>query len=408
MSRLRQSLLLAAVLAALVGGVAWIFLMRVSGGEMCPAYSSLRADALGSRVLHDALQEIPGVTVARDFRPVARWRDLGRSVVIISGAEWQQWESIPENKLKALNKAAADGARIVITFQASELANDVDGRSSEEKAIDEKNKNAEEKRKQAAKKKKSAPGRREIASKKISEEWGVTFKRQFLFDKKAPLAASDDAVLSAPVGLGWRSDLYFSLPKESPWKTLYTRSVLPVLIEKKVGTGSLVMMAESYPLSNEALQNDRATQLFAWMLGDYRRVIFVESELGVLEENGVGSLARRYGLGGALAVLLLLAVLYGWRRLVEFVPRNLEERAANEIALAHEPTAGMTSLLRRSIKPKQLLAACVEEWRKSKLKGGRLRPADERLDGAWSENNTADQKNLSTAYNALVKARQPR
>jgi hypothetical protein len=137
-------------------------------------------------------------------------------------------------------------------------------------------------------------------------------------------------------------------------------------------------------------------------------VVFAESELGVLEENGVGTLARRYGLGGALAVLLLLAALYVWRRLVEFVPRNLDERAGGETALAHEPTAGMVALLRRSLAPGKVLAACHDEWRKAKLAGGRLRPADERVEAAWRERADAKKISVTATYNALVQARKPR
>lgn len=409
MNRARQLLIAAVVFGLLVSGIAWVFNLRVSSGDVYPTYSSLRADALGTRALHDALAEIPGLTVAREYRPITRWRGAERSLRLIMGAEWRDWsQELPKERLDVLSALAVNGSRVVIAFHAIDAQAVEDYEESPAKKVADKKKTEEAKKKENVEKKKPRPGHREVVLKKLGEEWGVTLKTHWVLPELSQPSAVVPAELAAPERTTWRSDICFVLEEKSPWRVLYQRGGRPVLIEKKVGAGSIVLMAESYPLSNESLQKDRATELIRWLIADQTRVVFAESELGVLEENGVGSLARRYGLGGALAVLLLLAALYVWRRLVEFVPRNLDERAGGETALAHEPTAGMVALLRRSLAPGKVLAACHDEWRKAKLAGGALRPADERVEAAWRERAEAKKISVTETYNALVQARKPR
>jgi len=135
-------------------------------------------------------------------------------------------------------------------------------------------------------------------------------------------------------------------------------------------------------------------------------VVFLEGTLGVLEENGIGYLARRYGLGGALLLCVLVGLLYAWRRLVAFVPPTEELAAGGEVVLSYEPAAGFTGLLRRSLDAAAVLPACVEEWRKGR-RGSRTGPgADARVEAAWRARDP--KAPLTETYNALVRALKPR
>ena len=51
------------VLAVFVAGLILLFRLRLGQGDVFPAYSSLRADPLGTLALHDSLAQLPGARV---------------------------------------------------------------------------------------------------------------------------------------------------------------------------------------------------------------------------------------------------------------------------------------------------------------------------------------------------------
>lgn len=398
-----------------LGAIGWLFQVRLGGGDLYPEYSSLRADALGTRALYEALGQLPGLKVERDYRPLARLAATPR-LIVLPGLDWLDWQTVPVNELAALNTAAGNGARVVLAFRADRKREERDehGRpvvTDPEKTPEEQAKAKEEEKKakdekEKEKKKLKRPGVREAERKDLAKEWGVTLKLRWLMTKKQLALRQEAAPAGLPAEVAWHSDLYFSVPAGSAWHVLYRRAGEPVLLEKTVGRGSIVLLADAYCLSNEAMQRDRATGLLTWLVAAQRHVTFLESPLGVLEENGVGFLARRYGLGGALALCALFGVLYAWRRLVAFLPPVEPETATGEIALTYEPAAGFTGLLRRSLGPAGVLPACVEEWRKGRRSGRHNPAAAARLEAAWTARSPQDSP--ATTYNALTRALKPR
>lgn len=410
----RQWLPLLAALLLLLAAFGWLFQLRLGSGDIYPEYSSLRADALGTRALFEALELVPGLQVERDYRPLAQLSPRPR-LILLPGLRWQDWQSVPVNQLAALNTAAGNGARVVLAFRADlkREKRDSHGRPVEEET------EGDEKDDQAAKnpasgkdakdstKKPKGPGVKEWEPRELAKEWGVTLKQRWLVTAQKGAQRVAGATDGLPLRVAWQSDLYFAVPAESGWRVLYRRAGEPVLVEKAVGRGSIVLLADAYCLSNEAMQRERATGLLAWLVGDCRRVTFLESPLGVLENNGIGFLARHYGLGGALALCGLLGALYAWRRLVAFLPPQETRPAAGGLALAYEPAAGFTGLLRRSLGSADLLRVCVEEWRKGRRSGGGSPAAAARLEAAWQAHNP-QQRPLATTYNALARALKPR
>ncbi len=408
MSALRRWFPLAAVVVLLLVAISGVFQLRIGGGELYPEYSSLRADALGTRALYDALAQIPGIAVDRDYRPLAKLGARPR-VVLMPGLFWQQWQSMPANQLAALDAAANDGARIVLAFRADQKREDrdKDGRIRTE---DEGTKTKEEKEQRDAKVKKESkrlktPQEKELEPKELAKEWGVTFKQRWLISKSETAERASGVPSDLPQTVAWHSDLYFAVAG-SGWRVRYRRAGEPVLVEKALGRGSIVLVADAYCLSNEAMNRERATALLSWLVADYRRVTFLEGPLGMLEENGVGSLARRYGLGGAMALSALLGGLYAWRRLVAFMPPVDSADTDGAEALAYEPAAGMTNLLRRSLGAAEVLPACVEEWRKGRRGGRDNSVSAARLEAAWAARDP--QKSLSANYNEMARTLKPR
>lgn len=397
------------LLAAFVG----LFRLRLGGGDVYPEYSSLRADALGTRALYEALGQIEAIRVDRDYRPLAKL-EARPKLVMLPGLAWQNWRNVAVDESSALHAAAASGARVVLAFRADQKREDRDehGRKKvhEAEKTDEEKKLAKEakleKEAKEAKNKKSkrlVPKEREY--REFAKDWGVTFEVRWLVDKTKGAQIASDVSEGLPEQVAWHSDLYFSLPADSGWRVLYRRAGEPVLIEKSVGRGSIVLLADAYCLSNEAMQRERATTLLTWLVGNFRQVTFHEGALGVLENNGIGFLARRYGLGGAVALCGLLGVLYAWRRMIAFTPTQAVGPRTGDVVLNYEPGAGFTGLLRRSLGGAEVLPACIEEWRKGQHSGRGSAAAIARLETAWK--NRDPKQALFIVYNELVRALKP-
>ena len=403
-----------AVLLLMLLAFGWLFQLRLGGGDVYPEYSSLRADALGTRAFYEALAQVPGMRVDRDYRPIERLGVRPR-LLLLPGLVWQDWQSVPVAEIASLNAAASAGARVVLAFRADlkREARDEQGRpiveddESGKKADAEKKGGAESKSGPSAKelkKKEKLPGYRERVRKDLAKEWRVAFKQRWLMAKEEKATIVDEAPAGLPPEVEWHSDLYFSPEADSGWRVVYRRAGEPVLLEKTVGRGSIVLISDAFCLSNEALHRARATALLSWLVGDQRRVTFLEGALGVLEENGIGFLARRYGLGGAMALLALLGGLYAWRRMVAFLPATEAGPAGADVALAYEPTAGFTGLLRRSLGREEVLPACLEEWRRGRRGGGAQAAA--RVEAAWLARDP--EESPAKTYNALARALKPR
>src|SRR5436309_2954544 len=80
----------------------------------------------------------------------------------------------------------------------------------------------------------------------------------------------------------WHSALHFK-DSNATWKTVYEAAGFPVVIERTMGEGTIVLAADSYLLSNEAMRRDRHPEFLAWLVGANRRIVFDETHFGVKE-----------------------------------------------------------------------------------------------------------------------------
>ncbi len=142
-----------------------------------------------------------------------------------------------------------------------------------------------------------------------------------------------------------------------------------MLIERKIGRGTLVLASDCYFLSNEALLKDRHADLLAWLVGPATRVVFDEAHLGVVEMPGVASLMRKYHLEGVAIGLALVAGLFIWKNSASFLPLRAEDSASGTVG-GRDVSAGFVNLLRRNIAPRDVLRVCFQEWTKSLPQGG--------------------------------------
>jgi hypothetical protein len=200
----------------------------------------------------------------------------------------------------------------------------------------------------------------------VAKRWGFDFA--YLPEEKGK-AYDRHAALIEPGGqmesdISWHSALYFRDLKPQ-WKVLYMCGTMPVIIERKYGSGSIVLVADSFLVSNEALRGERQPKLLSRLFSGPPTIIFDEDHNDLRENPGVASLARKYHLYGVIAGLVLLAGVFVWKNMMRFIPAYATSSAEDNVVVGKESGEGFINLLRRSIRPPAIFATCMAEWRKT-------------------------------------------
>ncbi|WCJ60851.1 DUF4350 domain-containing protein [Fontisphaera persica] len=339
------------VLAALlVAGLVRLFHLRQTGGDLYPPYSSLRSDPLGIKALYLALEEL-GLDVHRNYRP---WRwvqaDAPATWLMVGVKRADFLEEWAEHGL-LIEALAQNGGRLVIAF-AGELTPPSVNWGSLWRKLNQAGKVTSESH---------AP---------LEERWQFQFAHQDLSKQEdetflPATARRVPALADWPQTLDWRSALVFT--NHSPaWRVLYAVNNAPVVMERSWGRGTIVLLSDSYLLSNEAMRFHRVPPLLAWLVGRSARVVFNETHLGVVEQPGMGNLLRQYRLQGVAAVLLLLALLYIWQNSFPLAPLPQKPSAEQAAYIQGRDTMmGLVHLLRRGIPPRRVLRICLEHWKET-------------------------------------------
>jgi hypothetical protein len=138
----------------------------------------------------------------------------------------------------------------------------------------------------------------------------------------------------------------------------------PTAAERVHGKGFLVVVSDGFVFTNQALAQVRQTELLLRVLGNSRRVVFDEYHLGLAEQHGVMSLARKYRLHAFLVALLLLAALFLWRNSSSLLP-PLETPSTSDEVSGRDAASGLVNLLARTVPTTELIKICVAEWKRS-------------------------------------------
>jgi len=387
-----------------------LFLLRLDVGDTYPEYSTYRADPLGVRALYGALGSLPELSVRRNIKPIDQF-DGGRdSVLFICGAKLSP---DPEKVIQVIERFVANGGRLVVTLfpldrkpsswfedEDEEKERGTESKPSEDnkdkaKQKDEDKSDDESKSEDKSNDDDKDKRRRGVRSVSIEKRWGFSHNYARIpgsnEDKRGAIMASKTSEISElPDTVSWHSALYFEGSKKEesgdrsqeleemgqdaenvvsslePWKTIYSWNGRTVLMERPWGNGTIVLCSDSYFLSNEAMRNERHPELLAWLVGSASDVIFDETHLGIQENTGTMSLMRKYRLGGVIASLCLLGVLFIWMSAVSLTPkRDMAEETRASITEGRDAAAGLENLLRRNIPSKKILAVCFEEWQRT-------------------------------------------
>jgi hypothetical protein len=168
--------------------------------------------------------------------------------------------------------------------------------------------------------------------------------------------------------------LYFS--KAQGWKAIERVGEKLVAIEREFGHGTVELLAASGDFSNaSAVASDRLPQVTA-ALGANSRIVFDESHLGIAESGSVVGLARRFRMMGLAAGLGIVAALFIWRNSSSFPVRQASRPVSSHTG--RTSASGLLTLLRKNLAPRELTAACWQEW----LAGRRREFSPERVERA--------------------------
>lgn len=364
----------------LVFGFHTLFSLRFESGDVYPKGSTLRADPLGCKIFYDSLAELDGVKVERNLKSRVPATAEGGVLIYLHS-------TLLPLRLLELEKDCADhlaaGGRVVLAsrsldarWRKQKKTDGIEGEKEDEPVEEEKGCDAEGHDSESCFK---------CKRKKFTKLWGAYFAR---FSQKELGESEEDipryAVPEPRVaGWGrvpWNSALYFDGLDEN-WRVLYRYNGQPVIAERALGGGSVVMMADSYLFSNEAMVKDRHSEFLTGLLGASRYLIFDEFHLGIRSQEGVMMLLNRYRLQGVLLALLVVGVLFFWKNSCSFIPSYQATAEAGE-GLSNGVTSheGFTNLLMRHIPRNQLLAAMAEEWRATFARQPNMRDKLKRLE----------------------------
>lgn len=367
-------ILLLLALTGFIFGLARLFHLRFEAGDIYPEYSSLRADPLGAKALYESAGKL--LVAQRNYQTLSKLEHGRQTTLFYLGVEQDDLE-LTSGEWSDFESFVAGGGRLVISllpaFQRPQPNRFQPGPTATATNAPVSSRKNQKAPRSGPRKPRSGGDGDQARFRKVSmeEQWRVRFDyaelpRDERGTHKPALAFRGD-VPELPESLSCHTALFFDNPDKS-WRTIYARKGdRPVWIERRYGGGTIVLAADSYYFSNEALLKERQPALLAWLIGPHQRVIFDETHLGVEESPGIAALARKYRLHGLLAGLLLLAGLFLWKSSVSFLPPSEAEgrRDEPELIAGKESTAGFVNLLRRNISSGELLSACITEWKRS-------------------------------------------
>ena len=340
--------------AAFLYGIAHLFALRFEAGDVFRPYSTLRGDPLGAKVLYDSLRTLPDVVVERNEKPLRGFVAGEPTTLFYLGTKTHLWR---DKDIQTFENIATKGGRVVVSFHPQKK----EDHSSEERPEKSPAKNSSPSPTPTP----DEPMEKILDRDELAKRW--KFQIQYWTDEDDE---EDSPAENQQAGSGlerevpWHSAMYFAAVAD-PWRVVYAIDGRAVIIEGRFGAGTVVLASDSYFISNEAMMTDRKPALLAWLAGNSRRLVFDETHHNVFENPGVANLVRKYRLHGLIAGLLLLTALFVWKSAASFLPRDRADEEANAMIAGRDAYSGFTNLLRRGLRPADLLGTCLVEWRKS-------------------------------------------
>jgi hypothetical protein len=361
---------------ALIGGFCALsffgwqtFSWRLETGDTFPEYSTYRADPKGLKAFYESLLATDLVRVSRRTQPSRILPSGENQVLVLAGIRADQ-PTVSEEDSLFFDHWLATGGRLILALRPEKNQPDRIQATPSENQDD-----------------KEHPT--DVTWRSLFRRWGVE-----IVPLSGIQSATADSTLFGKISPWLGRDSFDRLT--SGWQAIAVQDGKNVVVERAFAHGSLVLLADSYPLSNEALATYRNTGFLLWLI-DYRSgILFDETHLGLGERPGIMTLAQRYGLQGTVISIVGVLVLFIWKCQYTLIPRT-------RIAQNGVPVSGCSSdqaflnLLRRNISRKELMSVCLRTW----LKTARPTPAQlARLEEFRAD--SGENKSVIEQYNRIT------
>ncbi|HEX5790788.1 MAG TPA: hypothetical protein VFY13_06520, partial [Luteolibacter sp.] len=185
-------------------------------------------------------------------------------------------------------------------------------------------------------------------------------------DFKTPAEQKGEGPLSGLALPAWRGSHFLTIEEGSDWKPLAKVGEQITMASLQRSKGSIIVVSDSYPFSNEAQLRDRHSDLMLALLAGKTRIVFNEFHLGVSTDPGIMQLVRQYHLHGLIAGGLLLLLLLFWQGSSSLIPTNPDKDfgiGEQGAVTGRDSTDGLVALLETGLKPSALLGECIERHR---------------------------------------------
>ena len=452
----RKVLLLTAGTGTVIAFVAvFVHVFRLSheSGTTYAPYSTFRSDPLGMMALYNALTALDNTQVERYIQAFDEMPNGNGTTFVIAGASLSP-DPVPV--LDAVEAFVVTGGRLVIAFSPIKdewtldnlrdfLDEEDDDVADEDDATKEGSDSEAEKSEtvptptpadqpgtdappaldssDTENPEKASEGEGEDRPDKsvdfgpalqdISQRWGFDYG----FDEpddKTVLARRDETLAVQPTFEG-HSGLYL-IPTDEAWHVIYGKEQPEGqpdwvgVMERKIGSGSIVVCSDAFFLSNEALREYRDPELLSWLFGGQQTILFSEAHLGTQQQDRIMTLVRRYRLHGVLFGFILMGALFVWHHSATLIPRReAPARTAPTTMSERSHQDGLDNLLARFIPRGQLLDTCVREWSQqfhNDPKGPTVKQLAEQK--KLSGSTPSSEENLVAAYNDIAREIHPK
>ena len=374
-SNKRRALLPAALglllMAALfVVATSHLFVQRFQRGDLFPAYSSLRSDPLGVKVLAEGLAAT-GREVKRNYTPLANLELSTNTTLVQVGLKAR---FLGKQKQDRLLSFVEQGGQLLMAYgprppgqsRAEECecpAEDEDKAedSTEEQQTDEPSLST--KPASAAETTETDEEKTTGLLKRLGLELAVAEFEEADRPKGRYRTLAQGQLASSALQLPWFSARYFTGLAEEWQVILQSGPEQPVLIARPWGEGRIILASDAYFLSNEAMWQHRQPRLLAWALGRTTTIVFDETVHGLSRQRSLSGLLKDFQLQGVVAGLLLVAVLFVWRSSQPLLPPRPSLPHQGKQGQGRDQFSGLVNIIRRH-PPTDLLATCLAHWQK--------------------------------------------
>lgn len=361
---------------ALIGGFCALlffgwqtFKWRLETGDTFPEYSTYRADPKGMKALYESLLASDLMHVSRRMQSSKILPSGEHQVLMLAGIQADQ-ETVSDEDSRFFDHWLATGGRLIVALRPEKNQPD---------------------RMQAA-----SPENQHETDHPLNGSWRSLIRLWGV--ETVPLSgihsATADSTLFGKISRWFGRDSFDRLA--SGWKVIAVQDGKNVIVERAFAHGSLVLLADSYLLSNEALATNRKTDFLLWLLDNRSGVLFDETHLGLSERPGIMTLAQRYGLQGTVISIIAVLLLFIWKCQYTLVPRTRIAQVQLTVPGCSSDQAFL-NLLRRNISQRELISVCLKTW----LKTARPRAAQlARLQEFRAD--TGEKKSVVERYNQIT------